>query len=33
MVVVKNDCRAGILTDVAIPADANIISKESEKID
>ena len=28
----NNDCRTGILIDVAIPADANILSKESENI-
>jgi len=32
IVVVNNDCHSGILIDVAIPADANIVSKESEKI-
>ena len=31
--VVDNNCRTGILIDVAIPADANIASKESEKMD
>jgi len=31
IVIVHNYCRTGILIDVAIPADANIITKESEK--
>jgi len=32
IVVVNNDSHSGILIDVAIPADANIVSKESEEI-
>ena len=31
IVVVNSNCRIGILIDVAIPADINIVGKESEK--
>ena len=32
IVVVNSNCWTGILIDVAIPADANTVSKETEKI-